>query len=100
MGEIEKANSIINYQWILNYPSGYAYAHWDAYKDGFIRDHNKKPPVSHSVPFILSAMFTTVGVVYGSKNSIGPVFTGVGCYFLGIVTGAIIIKISNKHHFE
>ncbi|WEG13263.1 hypothetical protein PU629_02540 [Pullulanibacillus sp. KACC 23026] len=94
-GDIEKSKLVLNYQWILNYPSFFSYAHWDAYKSGYIRDKNEKPPISHSIPFILSAMFATVGITYGRKNYIGPVFTGLEFYFIGLFVGIIIVKISN-----
>ncbi|MFC7391472.1 hypothetical protein [Scopulibacillus cellulosilyticus] len=95
-GNIESAKQILNYQWILNYPAYFAYAQWDAYKFGFIRDNSVKPPISHAFPFILAAMLSTVGIIYGSY-SIDPIFVGLGGFLLGMVIGAIIIKISEKY---
>lgn len=64
LGDIEKSQTILNYQWILFYPAFFDISHWDAYKVSYEIQRKCAPPVSHKLPFILSGMFATVGVIF------------------------------------
>lgn len=64
LGDIEKSQTILNYQWILFYPAFFDISHWDAYEVSFEIQRKCAPPASHKLPFILSGMFATVGVIF------------------------------------
>lgn len=64
LGDIEKSQTILNYQWILFYPAFFDISHWDAYEVSYEIQRKCAPPVSHKLPFILSGMFATVGVIF------------------------------------
>ncbi|MGG3689561.1 MULTISPECIES: hypothetical protein [Bacillaceae] len=64
LGDIEKSQTILNYQWILFYPAIFDISHWDAYEVSYEIQRKCAPPVSHKLPFILSGMFATVGVIF------------------------------------
>ena len=95
VGDIEAAKLLIDYQWILTIH------HVLLFLNGMLinmvlRDNSKKPPISHSIPFILAAMLSTLGIVYG-VYTLGPIFSGGGCFWLGLALGALIIKVSKKY---
>lgn len=64
LGDIEKSQTILNYQWILFYPAIFDISHWDEYEVSYEIQRKCAPPVSHKLPFILSGMFATVGVIF------------------------------------
>lgn len=64
LGDIEKSQTILNYQWILFYPAFFDISHWDAYEVSYEIQRKCAPPASHKLPFILSGMFATVGVIF------------------------------------
>ena len=64
LGDIEKSQTILNYQWILFYPAIFDISHWDAYEVSYEIQRKCAPPASHKLPFILSGMFATVGVIF------------------------------------
>lgn len=64
LGDIEKSQTILNYQWILFYPAIFDISQWDAYEVSYEIQRKCAPPVSHKLPFILSGMFATVGVIF------------------------------------
>jgi hypothetical protein len=74
LGEIQNAIDVTNYQWLMFYPCLYMFAIWDAYKDagGGIDSFS-------FLPFVFSAYFVTVGLIYSSNLKVfgvlfGPVF--------------------------
>ncbi|KIO68620.1 hypothetical protein B4065_1581 [Caldibacillus thermoamylovorans] len=93
LGDIEKSQTILNYQWILFYPAIFDISHWDAYEVSYEIQRKCAPPVSHKLPFILSGMFATVGVIFGSKYFPGPIYLGLGGYLVGGLIGVILIKL-------
>jgi hypothetical protein len=58
-GQIEKAIGETNFQWLMFYPCVYLFSMWDAYRDA----GGSTEPYSF-LPFVFSAYFGTVGVVY------------------------------------
>lgn len=100
LGEITQAIEQTNYQWLMFYPCVYMFGMWDAYKDA----GGGKTPFAY-LPFVLSAYFATVGVIYSSKLHIfetllGPVWLPMIFSFIGIATGIFIrfvfIKLLRK----
>ena len=97
LGETEKAAQIINYQWLMFYPCLYMFAMWDAYKISI-----KKEEEYSYLPFVFSAYFVTVGLMYSPKvyvfgKFIGPIFLpmlfvipGVG---IGLLLRGIFIRM-------
>lgn len=90
LGEIPKAVNIINYQWLMFYPCLYMFAMWDAYRSAM----PEKEELSF-LPFVFSAYFITVGLMYSSKIKlfgviIGPVFLPMLFVIPGLITGFII----------
>jgi len=93
-GQIDKAISLTNYQWLMFYPCLYLFSIWDAYRDAGGGDS----PYAY-LPFVIPAYFTTVGLIYSPKlelfgNLWGPVwlpilFCGVGCS-LGLMLKALL----------
>lgn len=80
---IEQAQRVINYQWLLFYPCLYVFSIFDAYYE-CCKLSNKKVSKWMAVPYVLTYMFGTVGVVLGSGNirvggleKLGPIFLPV-----------------------
>lgn len=92
-GDINQAIEQTNYQWLMFYPCLYMFAIWDGYRDvGGV-----KTPYSF-FPFVFTAYFVTVGVIYSSKLKLfgmllGPVWLPLLCLPLGLVIGLIISSI-------
>ena len=91
-GDIQAAIEQANYQWLLFYPCLYFFAAWDAFKDA----GGGKSPYSF-FPFVFSAYFVTVGLIYSSSLKIfgvilGPVFLPMLFVFLGMLVGFMIQK--------
>lgn len=92
-GDIEKAIERTEYQWIMFYPCVYFFVMWDAYKDA----GEGKEPYSY-LPFIFSAYFVTVGLMYSEIIKIfgllfGTVWFPMLCVIPGVVTGILLKKI-------
>ncbi|MFP3728776.1 hypothetical protein [Priestia filamentosa] len=92
-GEIEKAIEQTNYQWLMFYPCLYFFAMWDAYRD--VEDEHS--PFMF-IPFVFSAYFVTVGVIYSSTFTIknillGPIWLSFLCLPIGLLVGMTIKKI-------
>ncbi|MCM2535383.1 hypothetical protein NDK43_27400 [Neobacillus pocheonensis] len=92
-GDIEKAIERTEYQWIMFYPCVYFFVMWDAYKDA----GGGKEPYSY-LPFIFSAYFVTVGLMYSEIIKIfgllfGTVWFPMLCVIPGVVTGILLKKI-------
>ncbi|MGI8382450.1 hypothetical protein ACR0S4_28180 [Priestia megaterium] len=92
LGEIQKAIEVTNYQGLLFYPCLYMFAIWDAYKET-----GRVTSLYTFMPFVFSAYFVTVGLMYSSNLKIfgvlfGPVFLPMLFLIPGISIG-LLIKI-------
>jgi hypothetical protein len=90
IGEMEKANSVLNYQWIMFYPCVYMFAIWDAYRFAMPEDEKLS-----FLPFVFSAYFVTVGVMYSTKITIfqmnfGPIFLPILFLIPGLASGFLM----------
>jgi hypothetical protein len=90
LGEMDKAYSVLNYQWIMFYPCVYMFAIWDAYRFAMPEDEKLS-----FLPFVFSAYFVTVGIMYSPKMSIfnldlGPVFLPMLFVIPGLISGFLI----------
>lgn len=95
-GEIEKAIEHTNYQWLMFYPCVYFFAMWDAYKDA----GGGKEPYSF-LPFVFSAYFVTVGLMYSAKaklfgSILGTVWFPILCVIPGVFVGLLLKKLLKK----
>lgn len=89
-GEMAKANSVLNLQWLMFYPCVYMFALWDAYRSAMPEDEKLT-----FLPFVFSAYFVTVGIMYSSKIVIfqinfGPVFLPMLFLIPGLLIGFLI----------
>ncbi len=74
LGEIEKAHSVLNYQWLMFYPCLYMFSMWDGYRTAMPADEKYS-----YLPFVFGAYFITVGLMLSPKINLfqihpGPVF--------------------------
>jgi hypothetical protein len=95
-GEIIQAIEQANYGWLMFYPCLYFFAMWDAYKDA----GGSKTPYSY-LPFVFSAYFVTLGLMYSSRIKIfgillGPVWLPMFSVLPGFIIGMIIQKLILK----
>jgi hypothetical protein len=95
-GKIEEAIQQTNYGWLMFYPCLYFFAMWDAFKDAGGRKEKY-----FFLPFVFSAYFVTVGLIYSSSLKIfgvlfGPVWLPMLFVFPGVIIGLIIRKIINN----
>lgn len=95
-GEIENAIDHTKYQWLMFYPCVYFFAMWDAFKDA----GGGKEPYSF-LPFVLSAYFVTVGLMYSAKVKIfgillGTVWFPMLCVIPGVIIGLLLKKFFGK----
>ena len=85
MGEVQQSISVINFQWLMFYPCLYFFAMWDAFKAA--------GPVSRYsfLPFVFSAYFVTVGVMYSTKWTIGGILFGpIWLPMLSAIPGVVV----------
>lgn len=92
-GDIMGAIEVTNFQWLMFYPCLYFFALWDAY-----RDANDPPEPYIFLPFVFSAYFVTVGLMYSTRLTIfgilfGPVFLPMLFVLPGLAVGFLIRKI-------
>lgn len=90
IGEMERAYSVLDYQWIMFYPCVYMFAIWDAYRFAMPEDEKLS-----FLPFVFSAYFVTVGIMYSTKMTIfkmnlGPIFLPILFLIPGITSGFLI----------
>ncbi|KOP81833.1 hypothetical protein ACFFHH_17390 [Cytobacillus solani] len=90
LGEIDDAIQVINFQWLMFYPCLYFFAMWDAYRSAM----PEKEELSF-LPFVFSAYFVTVGLMYSTRiklfgTLIGPVFLPMLSLIPGLITGFLI----------
>lgn len=95
-GDIEKAIRHTEYQWLMFYPCVYFFAMWDAYKDA----GGGKEPYSF-LPFVFSAYFVTVGLVFSSKVKLfgillGTVWFPMLCVVPGVLIGILLKRLLTK----
>lgn len=95
-GEIDKAIQQTNYQWLMFYPCLYMFAAWDAYKDA----GGEKKPFTF-MPFVFSAYFVTVGLIYSPDLRmmgilLGPIWLPILSVIPGVVIGVLIKKLINQ----
>ncbi|MCS0791008.1 hypothetical protein NX021_23025 [Cytobacillus firmus] len=103
MGEIDKAVHVLNYQWLMFYPCLYMFAMWDAYRTAMPENEELS-----FLPFVFSAYFVTVGLMYSTKLKLfgilfGPVFLPMLFVIPGVFTGLLIrwiILKCRKHPVE
>lgn len=96
LGETKKAASIIDVDWLMFYPCLYFFAMWDAYKDA----GGGRTPYAF-LPFVFSAYFVTVGLVYSTRITIstiffGPIWFPMICVIPGVFIGIIFQSILNR----
>ena len=99
IGNIEGAVSQANYQWLMFYPCLYFFAMWDAFKDA----GGGKKPYSY-LPFVSSAAFVTVGVIYSTQIKVfgvllGSVWFPMLCVIPGLIIGfslKLILKVKQR----
>ncbi|MDC3424586.1 hypothetical protein NC797_08695 [Aquibacillus sp. 3ASR75-11] len=92
-GDIVTAIEKTNYQWLMFYPCLYFFAMWDAIKDA----DGRTSPFS-LLPFVTTAYFVTIGLIYSPKIKIfgillGPVFSPILFIIPGFFIGFLILKI-------
>jgi hypothetical protein len=86
LGRIEESVHVINYQWLMFYPCLYFFAMWDAYKDA----GGGKSPYAF-LPFVFSAYFVTVGLIYSTELTIFGIFFGpIWLPMLSVIPGLIV----------
>jgi predicted transporter len=90
IGEMERAYSVLNYQWIMFYPCVYMFAIWDAYRFAMPEDEKLS-----FLPFVFSAYFVTVGIMYSTKMTIfkmnlGPIFLPILFLLPGLISGFLM----------
>ncbi|WP_312472832.1 hypothetical protein [Neobacillus sp.] len=100
LGEIERAEAVTNYQWLLFYPCVYMFSLWDGYRTAMPEDEKYS-----YLPFVFGAYFVTVGLILSRKVIIfdlyfGPVFLPMLFLIPGLLIG-LLIKFSlsyiNRH---
>lgn len=95
-GNISLSIQQIDYQWLMFYPCLYFFAMWDAWKDaGGGKDRYS------FLPFVFSAYFVTVGLIYSSKLTIfgvllGPIWLPMLSVIPGVIVGLLIKWILQK----
>lgn len=90
LGEIEKAEAVVNYQWLMFYPCVYMFAMWDAYRTAM--PANEK---FSFLPFVFSAYFVTIGLMLSPKVTIlhfhpGPIFLPILFLIPGLLIGFLL----------
>ena len=93
LGETERAARTINYQWLMFYPCLYMFAMWDAYKISMEKEEQYA-----YLPFVFSAYFVTVGLIYSPKvyvfgQFIGPIFLPMLFVIPGVGIGLVLKRI-------
>ncbi|MGP4081530.1 hypothetical protein ACTWQL_16615 [Pseudalkalibacillus sp. R45] len=97
-GEIGKAITHTDYQWLMFYPCVYFFSLWDAVNDA---GGGKEPEPYSFLPYVLGVFFVTVGLIFSSNLRIygvlwGPVWLPMLFVFPGIIIGLLIKKTLNK----
>jgi hypothetical protein len=90
LGEIEKAEAVINYQWLMFYPCVYMFSMWDGYRSA-MPEHEKYS----FLPFVFCAYFVTVGLMVSPVVTVfqihpGPIFLPMIFLIPGLIIGFLI----------
>jgi len=90
LGEIEAAEAVTNYQWLMFYPCVYMFAMWDAYRTAMPSEEKLS-----FLPFVFGAYFVTVGLIFSPKVTIlhihpGPIFLPILFLIPGLGIGFIL----------
>lgn len=93
LGEIEQAEMLVNYQWLMFYPCIYMFSMWDAYR--FAMPAEEKYSY---LPFVFGAYFVTVGLMVSPKVTFfdihpGPIFLPMIFLIPGLLVGDVIKRI-------
>jgi len=91
IGNIEGSIAEANYSWLMFYPCLYFFAMWDAFKDA----GGGKKPYSY-LPFVCSAYFVTVGIMYSAQAKIFGILLGSVWFPMLCVVPGLIIGFSLK----
>lgn len=91
--DMQSAIEQTNYSWFMFYPCVYLFAIWDAYHDTGGGEYPFK-----YLPFVVSAYFGTLGVIYSTRFTIkamliGPIFLPIIAMILGFIIGEGIRKV-------
>ncbi|PGY03287.1 hypothetical protein [Bacillus sp. AFS031507] len=94
-GNIDTSIEVINFKWLMFYPCLYFFSMWDAVKDA--NGEDEFSPLLF-LPFVFSAYFVTVGLIYSTKIklfgiSLGPVFLPMLFVIPGVLIGLVIKKL-------
>jgi len=89
-GETRLATELTHYNWLMFYPCIYFFAIWDAYHEG----EGPEQPYMF-LPFVSSAYFVTVGVIYSERITLfgfypGPVLLPMIFLIPGLVVGFMV----------
>lgn len=100
LGEMEEAISQANFLWLLFYPCVYLFAIWDAYRDAGGGEH----PFIY-LPFVFSAYFGTLGVIYSVRLRIfgyliGPIFLPIISMITGFLIGFAIRHLIQRQKIK
>lgn len=90
LGEIKKAEMIVNYQWLMFYPCVYMFSLWDGYRSAMPAEEKYA-----YLPFVFGAYFVTVGLMISPKVTYfqihpGPVFLPMLFLIPGLIIGGLI----------
>lgn len=97
-GETKLARDLVHYNWLMFYPCVYFFAIWDAYREG---DGSDKPLMF--LPFVSSAYFVTVGIIYSERFTLfglypGPVLLPMFFLIPGLCIGFILRAFIMRTH--
>lgn len=100
IGEFEQSFQVINMQWLLFYPSIYAFSIWDAYNRAKeinlqLEKDNITPPTKTITKYTGLFFGFLIGILFGVFwfTKIGPIFGGLLFGFIGAIIGNIVEKV-------
>jgi len=99
-GETILAAELANFEWLMFYPCIYFFAIWDAYKESAGRHY-----VYDFFPFVSSAYFVTLGVIFSKSFTLfgmfpGPVLLPMLFLLPGLATGMLLKVLFNKKYTD
>jgi len=95
-GDTQLAVEQTNFRWLMFYPCIYIFAIWDAYRDA----QDRTTPFAF-LPFVCSAYFGTIGVIYSPTLKImgillGPIWLSILFLVVGLGMGILIRMVLLK----